>query len=226
MTLISSPAELAPLVDLTNLNPTATSSDLEKLVAAALAHQVVHLCVSPTKVATARHLLQQAQQQHPQAANIAIATVAGFPSGVHQPLVKAAEARLAVQEGASEIDVVLNRGLLLEDENQALVELVTIREAVPHPVLLKVIIEADQLPDEAVVRAAQLAKMAGADFVKTSTGVFGKATVHHVRLLRQTVGVDLGVKAAGGIRTFAAAQEMVAAGASRIGASSLAIFTP
>jgi deoxyribose-phosphate aldolase len=156
---------------------------------------------------------------------VKVATVCGFPSGQHAPGIKAAEAADSAAKGADEIDMVLNVGLARAGEFDAVeAEIRAVREAAPAPVLLKVIIESAALEDAQIVGVCQAAERAGADFVKTSTGFHpaGGASEHAVRLMRETVGDRLGVKASGGIRTREAAEAMVAAGASRLGLSSSA----
>ena len=153
-----------------------------------------------------------------------IATVVGFPSGAVKAEVKATEAARAVVDGAEEIDMVINIAFAKEhrfDDLEA--EIKTVRDAIPGKVL-KVIIESAALTDEEIIAACKASESAGADFVKTSTGFHpaGGASAHAVKLMRETVGDRLGVKASGGIRDAAAAEEMIAAGASRLGLSSSA----
>lgn len=154
-----------------------------------------------------------------------MATVVGFPSGAVKPEIKAAEAGLAVNNGAEEVDMVINIALVLEGRFDALEEEIrTVRSACQGKVL-KVIIESAALSDDAIVAACRAAEAAGADFVKTSTGFHpaGGASVHAVKLMADTVGGRLGVKASGGIRTGADAQAMIDAGATRLGLSSSAV---
>lgn len=153
-----------------------------------------------------------------------MATVVGFPSGAVKPEIKAAEAGLAVDNGAEEIDMVINIALAIEGRFDALEEEIrTVRSACQGKVL-KVIIESAALSDDAIVAACRAAEAASADFVKTSTGFHpaGGASVHAVKLMADTVGGRLGVKASGGIRTGADAQAMIDAGATRLGLSSSA----
>jgi deoxyribose-phosphate aldolase len=149
-----------------------------------------------------------------------VATVCGFPSGNHSAAIKAAEAREASANGADEVDMVINIGLLKEGRADAVEEEIrAVREATPG--LLKVIIESAALTDDEIVAACRAAESAGADYVKTSTGFHGAggASVHAVELMAQTVGGRLGIKASGGIRDFDTAAAMVAAGATRLGLS-------
>ncbi|MBF6077789.1 deoxyribose-phosphate aldolase [Nocardia beijingensis] len=202
-------AEVAAMIDHTLLAPEATPAQVGALIEDARALGVLAICVSPSMLPV-------------RAPGLVVATVAGFPSGKHHSLVKGAEARLAVDQGAAEVDMVIDVGAARAgDYTAVLSDIVTVREAVGDRALLKVIIESAALPDEAIVRVCQVAERAGADFVKTSTGFHpaGGASAHAVRLMAETVGDRLGVKASGGIRTAEAAAELIAAGATRLGLS-------
>lgn len=201
--------DLAAIVDHTLLKPEATAADVEALVAEGRELGVYAVCVSPAMLPL-------------RAAGLRVATVAGFPSGKHHSLVKGAEARLAVEQGADEVDMVIDVGAALAgDFNAVLADILTVREAMGPDRVLKVIIESAALGDDAIVRACVAAEQAGANYVKTSTGFHpaGGASAHAVALMAKTVGARLGVKASGGIRTAAAALEMVDAGATRLGLS-------
>lgn len=203
--------ELAQLIDFTLLTQDATPDDVDRLLAEAKELGVYAIVVSPSQLPLAAD---------PGA--VQVATVIGFPSGKHHAGVKAVEASRAVVDGAQELDVVIDIGLLKAGRDDlVLQELEAVRRAAPSPVVLKVIIESAALSDEEIVTASRLAEQAGADFVKTSTGFHpaGGATVDAVRLIRETVGDRLGVKASGGIRDYAQAQALLAAGASRLGLS-------
>jgi len=203
-------AQLAQLVDHTLLKPEATAADVAALVAEAVDLGVYSVCVSPSMLPLVTP------------SGLAVATVCGFPSGAHHSATKAAEAALSVRQGADEVDMVINVAAAIEGRfGDVEADIAAVRAATPQPVVLKVIIESAALSDEAIVGACTAAKNAGADFVKTSTGFHpaGGASAHAVALMRATVGADLGVKASGGIRTAAAALEMVAAGATRLGLS-------
>ncbi len=208
--------ELARLIDHTALGPDVDRERVEKICREAMQNGFYAVCIPPTFVGHARHILRDS--------GVKICTVVGFPHGQHRPEVKALEARLAVEEGADEVDMVIHvPALRTGDYAYVLSEIRAVREATQkaaRPIVLKVILECALLSDEEKVAGAILAKAAGADFVKTSTG-FGPsgATVEDVALLRKTVGPDFGVKAAGGIRDYATAVRMVEAGANRIGAS-------
>ncbi|WP_062983974.1 deoxyribose-phosphate aldolase [Nocardia anaemiae] len=202
-------AEVAAMIDHTLLAPEATAAEVDALVAQARELGVYAICVSPSMLPI-------------RASGVVVATVAGFPSGKHHSLVKGAEARLAVEQGAAEVDMVIDVGAARAgDYGAVLSDIVTVREAVADRAVLKVIIESAALSDAAIVEVCRAAERAGADFVKTSTGFHpsGGASVHAVQLMAETVGGRLGVKASGGIRTSEAAAELIAAGATRLGLS-------
>ncbi|PXX65056.1 deoxyribose-phosphate aldolase [Nocardia tenerifensis] len=197
------------MIDHTLLAPGATPDDVAALIQEARELGVLAICVSPSMLPL-------------RAPGLVVATVAGFPSGKHHSLVKGAEARLAVDQGAAEVDMVIDVGAALAgDYNAVLADILTVREAMGDRAVLKVIIEAAALPDAAIVEVCRAAERAGANFVKTSTGFHpaGGASVHAVELMAATVGGRLGVKASGGIRTAEAAAELIAAGATRLGLS-------
>ncbi|MEV6214890.1 deoxyribose-phosphate aldolase [Nocardia sp. NPDC051833] len=203
-------ADVAAMIDHTLLAPEATPAQVEELIAEARKLGVYAICVSPSMLPV-------------RAPGLVVATVAGFPSGKHHSLVKGAEARFAVEQGAAEVDMVIDVGAALAgDFNAVLTDVITVREATTdRGAVLKVIIESAALTDEAIVGACRAAEEGGADFVKTSTGFHpaGGASVHAVRLMAETVGGRLGVKASGGIRTAEDAAAMIAAGATRLGLS-------
>lgn len=203
---------IAGMIDHTLLKPETTRADVEALVAEAVELGTYSVVVSPSMLPI----------EIPEGADLKVAAVCGFPSGKHHSVVKAAEAALAVSNGADEIDVVIDLGAALENDFDAVeADLRVVRAAVPAPIVLKVIIESAALTDEQIVGASRAAEHAGVDYVKTSTGFHpaGGATVHAVRLMAETVGGRLGVKASGGVRTMADAEAMVAAGATRLGVS-------
>jgi deoxyribose-phosphate aldolase len=208
------PGEVAQLIDHTLLRPDATRQDIEVLCREALAFHFANVCVNPTWVALAAHLLH--------GSGVGVCAVAAFPLGAATPDVKACEARRAIADGAREIDVVINIGALKSGERDSVlrdIEGVT-AECREGRAISKVIIEAALLTDDEKVAACTIAKAAGADFVKTSTGLGpGGATVADVRLMRRVVGPAMGIKAAGGIRDLAMLEALVAAGATRIGTS-------
>ena len=206
--------ELARMIDHTLLKPEATSEQIAKLCREAIEYRFGAVCVHPAYVALCRELLQ--------GTGVEVATVVGFPLGATLPEVKAYEAQRTIAAGASEVDMVLNVGAL-KSRDYALVHLdvgAVAQACHARSAVLKVIIEAALLSDEEKVAACMLAQSAGADYVKTSTGFGpGGATVKDVALMRRTVGPEMGLKAAGGIRTYADALAMIGAGATRIGAS-------
>jgi deoxyribose-phosphate aldolase len=204
---------LASMIDHTLLKPDASREDVETLCREAGQFCFASVCVNPNWVPLCAQMLR--------ASGVKVCTVIGFPLGAHLPDVKAYEARRAVEQGATEVDMVINIGAL-KSRDYALVEndIRGVVQSVGRETVVKVILETSLLSRDEKVMGASLAKAAGADFVKTSTGFStGGATVEDVRLLRETVGPDLGVKASGGIRTPEDARAMVEAGASRIGAS-------
>jgi deoxyribose-phosphate aldolase len=207
-------AGVAGYIDHTLLKPDATRNDLDQLCREAAEFHFATVCVNPTWVALCAQLLRDTP--------VGVCTVVGFPLGATTPDTKAFETRRVIFDGAREVDMVINIGAL-KSQDLRTVELDI--AAVTGPcrdcgVTSKVIIEAAYLTDEEKVTACTLAKAAGADFVKTSTGFGpGGATVADVALMRRVVGDDMGVKAAGGVKDLDALKAMVAAGASRVGAS-------
>jgi deoxyribose-phosphate aldolase len=204
---------LASLIDHTLLKPDATREDIERLCREAAQFRFASVCVNPNWVPLCRDLLR--------GSGVKVCTVIGFPFGSHLPDVKAYEARRAVEQGAEEVDMVINIGAL-KSKDYATVEkdIAGVVDAVGKITVVKVILETAMLTREEKIMGSSLAKAAGADYVKTSTGFGGGgATVEDVRLMRETVGPEIGVKASGGIRTKEDVEAMVAAGATRIGAS-------
>lgn len=208
------PADIASLIDHTLLKPDATADQIAQLCYEAKKYNFASVCVNPVNVKLCADLLKGTP--------VKVCAVVGFPLGATQPDVKAYEALDAIRDGACEIDMVINVGALkagdydlVERDIEAVVNTCHANGAI-----CKVIIEAALLTNEEKIKACQLAKKAGADFVKTSTGFGpGGATVEDVALMRQVVGPEMGVKAAGGIRDLESLKKMVRAGATRIGAS-------
>ncbi|SHK92430.1 deoxyribose-phosphate aldolase [Rhodothermus profundi] len=215
------PRELARLIDHTALKPDTTDARIRALCDEARRYGFAAVCVNPCYVPLAADLLRDS--------SVAVCTVIGFPLGANRTATKAAEAAQAIQDGAAELDMVLNIGLLKSGRLQEVLEdiraVVSIAHQAPPPagrerVLVKVILETALLTDAEKETACRLALEAEADFVKTSTGFAGGgATVSDVKLMRRVVGSRMGVKAAGGIRTRAQAEALVAAGANRLGTS-------
>ena len=200
------------LIDHTFLKQDATPEQIMKLCFEAKEFDFMSVCVNPAYVPLAHELLKDS--------DVKVCTVIGFPLGMNLTKTKVEEAMLAVNQGADEVDMVINVGML-KSENDEYVEneIRLIKESI-NGKLLKVIIETCLLTDDEKVRACLAAKRAGADFVKTSTGFStGGATVHDVELMRKTVGEEMGVKASGGVRTHEDLLAMVEAGANRIGTS-------
>jgi deoxyribose-phosphate aldolase len=216
------PSALAGKIDHTLLKPDATSRDIDRMCDEALEYGFASVCVNPVWVRRVAARLG--------GSDVAVCSVVGFPLGANAPETKAAEAAQAIDEGATEIDMVMNVGALKAgDEELAKRDIMGVVEVCSAGgALCKVIIEAALLSDEEKVLACRLAQRAGADFVKTSTGFGpGGATLFDVALLHETVGSGMGVKASGGIRTRSDALDMIAAGATRIGASaSIDIVSP
>ena len=203
-------ASIARFVDHTLLRPEATAADVASLVTEAAELGAYSVCVSPS-------MLPLTVPD-----DLLVAVVCGFPSGAHGTAVKASEAAESVLLGADEIDLVINLGWAKEGRFADIEDQIrAVREAVPRPVVLKVIIESAALTGDEIVAACRAAVAAGADFVKTSTGFHpaGGASAAAVRLMAQTVGDRAEVKASGGIRTLAAARSMIDAGATRLGLS-------
>jgi deoxyribose-phosphate aldolase len=205
---------LGHMIDHTLLKPDASHDEIAQLCYEARKYKFASVCVNPTNVKLCAELLRDS--------GVPVCTVVGFPLGATPTDVKVFETQQAIREGATEVDMVINIGGLKSRDYEGVERDIASVARACHAggAILKVIIEAALLSDEEKVVACQLAKVAGADFVKTSTGFGpGGATAEDVALMRRVVGPTLGVKAAGGIRTFADAQKMIAAGASRIGAS-------
>src|SRR5919202_1739737 len=204
----------ASLVDHTLLKPEASEADITRLCEEAARYGFASVCVNPSWVKTSACVLR--------GSGVPVCTVVGFPLGATLADVKAYEARRAIFDGAREVDMVINIGALKSNDDCAVEHDIRAVVEVAHEydVLVKVIIETALLTDDEKVRASLAAKRAGADFVKTSTG-FAKhgATVADVALMRRTVGAEMGVKAAGGVKGIEDARAMVEAGATRIGAS-------
>jgi deoxyribose-phosphate aldolase len=204
--------KIAAAIDHTLLKPEATKDEVTYLCAEAAKYVFASVCINPYWVPLCARLLKG----HP----VAVCTVVGFPLGANRSELKAAEARRAIEDGATEIDMVLNVGALksgLIGEVEA--DIRAVREAT-RGVILKVILETALLNDEQKIAACEASKRAGADFVKTSTGFStGGATAADVALMRRVVGPEMGVKASGGVRTKKDATLMLNAGATRIGAS-------
>lgn len=208
-------ATVAAMIDHTLLAPEATTAQVVEAIAEAVDLGVVAVCLSPGVLPV----------RAPE--SLVVATVAGFPSGKHHSLIKGSEARLAVDSGAAEVDMVIDIGAALErDMSAVLADIVTVREAIGGSAVLKVILESAVLLSapggaDLLAECCVTAERAGADYVKTSTGFHpaGGASVEAVRIMAETVGGRLGVKASGGIRDAETAAAMIAAGATRLGLS-------
>jgi len=207
--------ELAKLIDSTLVKAVATKSEIEKLCQEAIQYGFRCAVVNPVYVKFAAKLLEDS--------NVKVCSTVGFPFGVSLSEIKAWEAVKAVEDGAEELDMVINLSALKSGDyefvKRDIAAIVDVKR-LSKEMIIKVIIETAYLTKDEKIIACNLAKEARADFVKTSTGLFGRgATVEDVRLMRETVGKDMGVKAAGGIRTYTDAVAMIEAGANRIGTS-------
>lgn len=200
------------VIDHTKLGSKVTYQDIDTLVAEAIEYQFMSVCVDPLYVSYVKEKLSRS--------DVLVCTVVGFPHGTHKTKVKVLETKEAILDGADEIDMVLNQNALKNKEYEAVKEDIrSVKEACKDKTL-KVIIETINLTEDEKIKACLLAKEAGADFVKTSTGFSGGgATIEDIRLMRKTVGETMGVKASGGVRTYEDAKAMLDAGATRIGTS-------
>ena len=206
---------IVSMIDHTLLKADATKEQIVKLVEEAKEYSFASVCINPTWVKTAAEILANTPE-------VKVCTVIGFPLGAATSETKAFETNNAIENGATEVDMVINIAAL-KDRQDDLVEkdIRAVVEATEGKAITKVIIETCLLTNEEKIRACELSVKAGADFVKTSTGFStGGATVEDIRLMRKTVGPNIGVKASGGVRSREDALAMVEAGASRIGASS------
>lgn len=202
------------IIDHTVLKADTGKDAIIKLAEEAKQYKFASVCVNPTNVKLAAEILKDTPE-------VKVCTVIGFPLGANTPEVKAFETKDAIANGADEVDMVINIGAL-KDKDDELVErdIRAVVEAAKGKALTKVIIETCLLTEEEKVRACELAVQAGADYVKTSTGFStGGATAEDIALMRKTVGPEIGVKASGGVRSLNDANAMIAAGATRIGAS-------
>ena len=208
------PVDLAKYIDHTALKPETTADDIDRLCQEADQYQFASVCVNPTWVKRAA--------THLRGTDVKVCSVIGFPLGAMTAEIKAMEARRAIRDGAREVDMVINVGALKSSDHATVLTDIekVVDSAHEAGAIVKVILETSLLTDEEKVIASTLAKQAKADFVKTSTGFSGGgATVYDVALMRETVGPNMGVKASGGVRTKSDVEDMIAAGATRIGAS-------
>jgi len=213
-TVISSNQDLASIIDHTLLKPDATEQDIRRVCAEAIEYKFKSVCINTSWVSLVSRLLK--------GSGVLTCCVVGFPLGASSTRAKVDETYDALKNGANEIDMVINIGALKSgDWDTVKRDIESVVNACRYRALVKVILETSLLNEEEKIRACTIAKMAGADFVKTSTGFSkGGATVEDIRLMRKVVGPKMGVKASGGIRDTATARAMIEAGATRIGASS------
>jgi deoxyribose-phosphate aldolase len=208
------PVDLAKYIDHTALKPETTADDIDQLCHEAEQYRFASVCVNPAWVKRAAN--------HLRGTDVKVCSVIGFPLGATTAEIKAMEARRAIRDGAREVDMVINVGALKSGDHATVLADIekVVDSAHEAGAIVKVILETSLLTDEEKVIASTLAKQAKADFVKTSTGFGGGgATVYDVALMRETVGPNMGVKASGGVRTKSDVEDMIAAGATRIGAS-------
>ena len=206
--------KLNKYIDHTLLKPEATEGEIKALCEEAAEFDFMSVCIQPYWVKKAAAFLNNT--------DVKVCTVIGFPLGANTTEVKTFEAKEAVQNGAHEVDMVINIGALKDGDFETVKnDIYSIAQAIKGQAILKVIIETALLTDEEIIKASELTKEAGADFVKTSTGFStGGATIADVKLMRQTVGPSVGVKASGGVRSYEDAMAFIEAGATRLGASS------
>jgi deoxyribose-phosphate aldolase len=205
--------ELAKMIDHTLLKATATDSEITKLCKEARENNFASVCVNPAYVSLAAKLLKNS--------DVKVCTVIGFPLGASTSIVKAFETKNAIENGAEEVDMVINIGALKSGNYDEVLADIKAVVSAAGGLTTKVIIETCYLTDDEKKKACELAKEAGADFVKTSTGFgIGGATVEDVKLIRATIGQSMKIKASGGIRSYDDAMKMISAGADRLGTSS------
>ncbi|PWI48717.1 deoxyribose-phosphate aldolase [Candidatus Heimdallarchaeota archaeon B3_Heim] len=205
--------DLAQYIDHTNLRADATEDEIKQLCEEAANYKFASVCINPTNVSKAAKILK--------GSSVKVCTVIGFPLGATTPTVKAIETRDAVANGAEEVDMVINVGALKSGNDDLVREdIEAVVNAAAGKAIVKVILETALLTKEQIVKGSLFTKLSGADFVKTSTGFStAGALVEDIALMRKTVGPEMGIKAAGGIRTHEIAEDMIKAGATRIGAS-------
>lgn len=205
---------IASKIDHTLLKADAHKDSIVKLCEEAMEYEFATVCINPYYVSLCSKLLKNS--------NVKVATVIGFPLGANTSQVKAFETKDAIKNGAREIDMVINIGALKNKEyDRVLEDIEEVVKAAKDGAIVKVIIETALLTDEEKIKACELSKKAGADYVKTSTGFStAGATISDVKLMKSVVGQDMGVKASGGIRDFETAKAMIEAGANRLGTSS------
>ena len=207
-----SPEKLAGMIDHTNVKPNATKMDIKKLCDDAIEYNFSCACVTPFNVLQAHEILSNT--------DVGVCAVIGFPFGTNKPEIKAFEALVAVEDGAEELDMVLNIGSLKSSADAVVKRDIEGVVESADGMIVKVILETALLNDSEKIRACLLAKESGANYVKTSTGIgYPGANVHDVKLLKDNIGEKMGVKASGGIRTLESALDMIDAGASKIGTS-------
>lgn len=208
-----SPVKIAKMIDHTNLKPYTTLEDIEKLCNEAKEYGFASVCINPSNVRFAAELLKNKA--------INVCTVVGFPLGANTSKIKFFETKDAVESGATEIDMVMNIGMLKSGFEDNVKEDINGVVVAAGGNTVKVIIETTLLTDDEIIKASEIIKESGADFIKTSTGIgYSGAKVEDIRLIKKTIGSSLNIKASGGIRNLKTALDMKKAGATRIGTSS------
>ena len=209
---------IAEYIDHTNLKQDATKADIQKLCQDAIDYNFYSVCINPCYVNVARQILQSRDKR--------ICSVIGFPLGANRTVSKLQEAMLAIQDGAHELDMVANIGWIKEHLYKRVESAISeIRKNIPYNIILKVIVESSQLSDIEIIEMTKVVIHSAADYIKTSTGFFGGATVETVALMAKTANGKIKVKASSGIKTLSDCEKMISAGASRLGTShSLAIL--
>jgi deoxyribose-phosphate aldolase len=207
-----SPEKLASMIDHTNIKPDATIKDINNLCNDAMEYNFSSACVTPTNVALAYELLKST--------DINVCSVIGFPFGANKSEIKAFEALVAVEDGAEELDMVINIGALKSCEDSLVKRDIEGVVESADGMVVKVILETALLTNDEKIKACNISKEAGANYIKTSTGIgYPGANIQDISLIREIVGHDMGVKASGGIRNLNTALDMITAGASKIGTS-------
>ncbi len=207
-----SPEKLASMIDHTNIKPDATIKDINNLCNDAMEYNFSSACVTPTNVALAHEILKST--------DVNVCSVIGFPFGANKSEIKAFEALVAVEDGAVELDMVMNIGALKSCADSLVKRDIEGVVESADGMVVKVILETALLTNDEKIRACNISKEAGADYIKTSTGIgYPGANIQDISLIRETVGQDMGVKASGGIRNLNTVLDMINAGASKIGTS-------
>jgi len=209
--------EINKYVDLTNLSATATSKDIKKTCELAIKHQVKAVCINSSYVSYAKELLANT--------DVLVCTVVGFPLGANTTFSKVAEAQLSIDNGADEIDMVIHLGKVKEQDYQYIISELELMRLVVKNKILKVIIETALLTEEEIINLTKICDENAIDYIKTSTGFQGGATISNVELIKSHITGNLKIKASGKISTFLDAKNLIKAGADRIGTSKIEVLS-